>query len=524
MVSKIFSSVFVQAVEHVIEIEIYMSGGIPQINMVGLPDQAVKESKERLVVALTQQGMALPNKRFTINFNPPDLKKQGGHLDLPIAIGLMMASGKIQTSLQLGAMGAVNLLGEVHDFPMAFALIDALTKMKPDVIIIPIELAYLKISHQSQCIIAVKTLDDVRRLLKNKNLEELVQISQLQTTQSIEAYEMVKKTTNEKSKCEVSEDFEEVKNQEIAKLALIYAVSGNHHLLMYGPPGTGKTMLARRLPTIQPNLNQTQKTEMNKRLSISNGNHHIHCETMQEPFRAPHHGSSQSAILGGMRANMVGEAALAHYGILFMDELPEFKRDVIEGLRGPIESGELNLSKALYKSTIQARFTLIATANPCPCGYHGFSSKCVCNARDIERYFAKISGPILDRFDMSLQVSYRENQSEMVSSNNHSNMNSSEMFKHVERIRGIQKKRFGDELKRNGQLNLKEVKAFCLMTEEANAWFLEHVCPENHQHSYRRQYKILKLSRTIADFNDSELIEKRHIIEAFYYNKRQINE
>lgn len=289
-------------------------------------------------------------------------------------------------------------------------------------------------------------------------------------------------------------------------------------------------MLASCIPSIQPYLQE--KALYEHYLIHSRGGNLIDYEMkVKEPFRMPHTGVSASAMLGGMQAHMLGEASLAHNGVLFLDEMPEFKRDVIEGLRGPLEIGRIHLSKTHYKGDVPANFTLVATANPCPCGYHGFSDRCNCSERDISRYFSKLSGPILDRFDLKIEVSFKEEgngrqtSSENEEINNGSvkdSMSSEVMAESILKARRTQSKRYGDEKVFNGTLDSKGITKWCKLDQKALDWMNANIKIKSGEDSMRFYNKIVKVGRTIADLEGSKAIEKKHLIEAFYYNRRKI--
>lgn len=501
-----------------IAIEAHMSSGIPQIHIVGLADQTIRESKDRLLVAFQYAQIKLPNKKFVLSLNPTDLKKQGGHLDLPMALALLRACGHLpESSLKIGALGAVTLAGQVTETNQVFALIDSLVTEGCDFIFIPSSCGYASKYFSQAVLVPVSSLAEVVWLLGSNDQTVLERLKSRLNTES-EDFEDI--DCNEEGEPHLTGlDFDQVRGQSLAKRALMLAIGGRHHLLLYGPPGTGKTMLASRIPGVLPPLEGIHVYERLKRLSCAGAVLPPHGRTMSAPFRSPHSGTSLSAMLGGMQAHMLGEAALAHRGILFLDEMPEYKRDVLEGLRGPLESGEIHLSKTHYKALIPADFTLVATANPCPCGYFGFSEKCSCTDRDRQRYFSKLSGPILDRFDMKVEVSFKPEEDSGKSSQS---LNSEEMKKLILKVRALQKERYGGSERFNGQLGPKGVSQWCILTESGEKWVEMNLQTKSAGDSLRQHFKIIKLARTIADFDGSALIDRRHLIEAFYYNRRKL--
>lgn len=407
MIAQIYASIIQGVGTSLITIEAYMNNGIPQINVVGLADQTIREAKDRMLIAFQNVGIKLPNKKFVLSLNPTDLKKQGSHMDLPMALALLKASGILPEShIKIGALGAMNLSGDILETHQIFALIESLVINGCDLIFIPEECKSAIRFFPSSKIVPIGNLGSLVNILTQtdemvmKTCEGLINREELLTDNTVmwkpySKYEHL--------------DYDQVKGQEVAKRAIMLAVGGKHHLLLYGPPGTGKTMLSSRIPTILEPLSKSYVYERLKLLSCAGQSLDYEVTQLETPFRSPHSGISLSAMLGGMQVHMLGEAVLAHRGILFLDEMPEYKRDVLEGLRGPLESGEIHLSKTHYKAVIPSKFTLIATANPCPCGYHGFSDRCNCNEREIQRYFSKLSGPLLDIFGHKLILLNIEN-------------------------------------------------------------------------------------------------------------------
>lgn len=531
MISTVYSAIVQGIATESIIIESHMSSGIPQIHILGLADQTIREAKDRILVALQYADIKLPNKKFVLSLNPTDIKKQGGHMDLAMAISLLKAAGHFPNSqLKVGALGALNLSGDISETQQVFALIENLANEGCDVIFIPKSCFRSRRFFKNRLLIPVSNLRDVVKLMKVGDSALLERCQQFLKKQEHETSLDDGFFDEEALGLKTHEflDFDQVKGQEMAKRALMLALAGKHHILLYGPPGTGKTMLASRIPSVLEPLKDDFVYERLKLLSCAGQIVDINSAVIAEPFRSPHSGISLSAMLGGMQAHMLGEAVLAHRGILFLDEMPEFKRDVLEGLRGPLESGEIHLSKTHYKAAIPASFTLIATANPCPCGYNGFSDRCNCNDRDIQRYFSKLSGPILDRFDLKVQVAFKDgtalNSKDEKTSKNpmRQSLDSATMHGQIKRVRDLQMMRYQDVKIYNGSLNPAEVEKWCRLTSSGQQWVDENLAMRSGDDSLRHHYKVVKLARTIADFDESQEIDKRHLIESFYYNRRRL--
>lgn len=533
MIANVFSAASKGADTYVIDIEASMHSGIPQVNVVGLADQTVREAKDRILAAFQNNGIKLPNKKFVVCLNPTDLRKQGSHLDLPLSLVLLKSAGMLPGAPEkLGALGALNLSGDITDTEQTFSLIEALVDHGCEPILIPKSCITVKRFFPSAKFIAVSALTDILRLLdpqsvvgaSNTNASTIDEMS-VSRTQFVNEQVPI-----EPYKYLPHLDYVQVQGQERAKRAIMIALAGHHHLLLYGPPGTGKTMLASRIPTVQSPLQDGLVYERLRLLSCAGYRVDSEATSLQAPFRAPHSGVSLSAMLGGMQAHMLGEATLAHRGVLFLDEMPEYKRDVLESLRGPLEYGCVHLSRTCYKAEVPSSFILVATANPCPCGYNGFSDRCNCNERDIQRYFSKLSGPMLDRFDLKVEVAFSQRaDSEPIelqeegAQPSSGGLDSKTMYAMIQQARKLQAGRFGSDRKFNGMLGPDEIANSCQLSEDALSWASTHIKAASGEDSLRSHFKIIKLAQTIADLEASERIERVHLIEAFYYNRRKLH-
>jgi len=480
-----------------VTVEVHISNGLPSLSIVGLPETAVKESKDRVRSALLNSQFEFPAQRITINLAPADLPKESGRFDLPIAMGILAASKQIPLSTlqDYEFAGELALSGELRSIagslPLALAVKSANHKL-----ILPRDNAQEAGLVKDLLIYPATTLlAACHHLLGKQSISPFIQ-----NDIAPSFYHNL--------------DFAEVKGQHHAKRALEIAAAGRHNLLMYGPPGTGKTMLASRLPGILPPLTEQQAIEVASLASIR----HIPINIQnfyQPPFRHPHHSASSVALVGGGNIPKPGEISLAHHGVLFLDELPEFERRVLEALREPLENGKITLSRAHSQAEFPANFQLIAAMNPCPCGYLGSRhSTCRCSTLLLQRYQSKISGPILDRIDLHIEV--LELSAEALSMPSVL-CESSAIVQN--RVKNAQEKQIARQGMLNYALSGKHILQYCKL-DSANRRFLDQAMTNLHL-SARAYHRILKVARSIADLAGDDKILHNHLTESLSYRKRE---
>ena len=501
MIVRVTSGTVIGIDAYPVAVEVDLALGLPQFSTVGLPDVAVRESKDRIRAAIKNSGYDFPRHRVTVNLAPADIKKEGTAFDLPIAVAILAAEGNIETEAlkQYVFMGELSLDGGVKGVHGVLPVALQTERMGKKGIFVARENAAEAAFVQSIEVLAVDRLSDVVEFLAGR-----LSIKPLQ----LDIEEVFRHTS------EYPIDFSDIRGQEQAKRALEVAAAGSHNILMIGPPGSGKTMLAQRLVTILPELSLAEAMELTKIFSVASLLSRNEAVLLNRPFRAPHHTISDAGLVGGGQTPRPGEISLAHQGVLFLDELPEFKKNVLEALRQPLEEGTVTITRSSMTASYPAKFMLVAAMNPCPCGYYGDRRRpCRCNTTQIRQYQSRISGPLLDRIDIHVEVPSMDYREIAVTPGGE---DSKTIRERISGARARQQERFsGQDNSVNARMSDRQLKAHCLLNDDSRQ--LIEMAVDKLGLSVRAYTRILKVARTIADLEGADNIGAPHVAEAIQY-------